>query len=254
MATLINYISQVMMEFGGIIPSNLLSYHDVAREFLSVYSLEMQKLGISSTNITVKYSDVNLTTREFTVTSIPGVTGDFIPAFVEFNEKNTTTPKKVEIVPLSILPTYEGARAISFFDTPLKARTAWDYWKNGTLRIYYDPIPKLETINYGDGIVFPPNFNVYLVKKTAFFLIKVIRIKTMTYQPDYPGFSLEGFINALNMFEQTLGLQLQEWQEEFRKFKNIDRNFQPRLRRSWDEIHLLDYDNVTGNIPTEKEP
>lgn len=251
MPTLVNYISQVLSEFGDIIPSPILSFQDVAREFLNVYMLEMQKLGISNTNITVEYFDVTSPSREFNLRNVIGK--DVFPAFIEFYPNNSIRIDKVEIVPLDKIPTYEGGKAAAFFGNPLKIKLSWDYWKDGKLRIYYDPIYDLTSTDLAENVSFPPNFIPYIVKKTAYYLIGLILLKASTLSYVDSDFNLQNFVSAMNAIKENLNTQIIEWSEEFRKFKNIDRNFQPRLRRTWDELQGMSYDNVTGNYPLKNE-
>ena len=226
------------MEFGtGVIPEELLSFEDAKKETIQVRALEMQKLGISDTDRTVTSDTLGATQRD---DAMPVKFGDFIPAFVEIRINDRT--EKVEIVPVESIPELEGARCIAFYSN--RYRLAWDAWDEGEIYLWFDPIEDLSGITGKSGITFPQAFWTLLVKKTALNLIKVIRLKAL-----HIGKSDREELNTiLSMFEKSLNASLSEWEQEFFKWRNIDFNAGPRLRRTNEEIMARAYNNVTGRV------
>lgn len=241
--------NQVLQEFGGVMPEVLMSFEDAEREFLSVRALELQKLGVSTTDITVTKSTLNATQRDGLLNTSEG--DGMIPAFVELTPDSSTSGDdrvKVEILPVELIPSYEGARAIGFYGTPGRYRLAWDAWDEGTLTIWYDPVEDLTSIGAATDISFPPNFFTYIFKKTALNLIRVAVAKLMIVDPAQFKESKGNITAALSAFEKSIDRQVGEWEHEFKKWRNLDLNSSPHLRRTNDEIQARGYNNVTGHI------
>lgn len=246
-------VNAVYSEFGGVIPPELLSFEDVAREFLSCRQLEMQKLGISTTNITTNHVVITPSAREGTLT-VSGA-DQVIPSFVELIPKNQSSDLriryKVEIIPVELVADYEGSRAIAFFGFPQKYLLAWDAWKYGDLDLWYDPVEDLTTFNVTKqtDIIFPKAFWTFLFKKTALNLIKIVMLKLMTNTSSHISAYSDKLSIALKMFYENLSLQVNEWEIEMMKYRNLDLNTQPHLRRTMEEILLNDYNNITDFTP-----
>lgn len=247
--------NQVLQEFGGTIPENLLSFEGAKREFMSVRALELQKLGIASTDITVVKQVLTPSSRDEVFPG--GVGADIIPAFVEVQllsalANQDETRYKVEIIPVELIPAYEGARVIAFYGlNPKRYRLGWDAWNEGELTLWYDTIEDLLTITGNTDLAFPQAFWTFIVKKTALNLIRIIRFKLAYNTPSEIKNTVPQVTSALNLMEQSMIAQVAEWQMEFRKYLNIDLNTQPHLRRTNDEIKRRDYNNVTGAYPGE---
>jgi hypothetical protein len=247
-------VSSVMAELGGNLPDGILTYADASTEFLSVRALELQKMGISSTNVTSDHIVINPPSREGllpTYPSIPYV--DVIPSFVELIPKNISTNSyiryKVEIVPVESIPEYEGARAIAFFGMPRKYRLAFDVWDSGSLDLWYDGVEDITTKDVTSDVTFPPAFWTFLFKKTALNLISKAMLR-LSYNTSPQTRKLAGDLtNGLKMAAEGLAMQVKEWELEMMKFRNLDLNTQPHLRRTHEEILLSDYNNITGFTP-----
>lgn len=243
--------NQVLQEFGGAMPDNLVSFEDATREFLSVRALELQKIGVSTTDITVTTQTINATTRDglLDVSSKAGV----IPAFVELTPTSAAGDEKykVEIIPVELIPDYEGGRAIAFYGTPMRYRLAWDSWDEGTLTLWHDPIEDMTAITAATNVTFPPNFWTHLFKKTALNLIRLARLKLAIIDPASLRQSQANISTALTGFEQSLVMQIAEWEQEMKKWRNLDLNAQAHLRRTNDEINGRGYNNVTGYGPLD---
>ncbi len=243
--------NQVLQEFGGAMPDVLIDFEDAGREFISVRALELQKLGISSTDITVTKVAVAPVDREGLVPTSTGA--GMTPAFVECIPFDTSTENryKVEIIPIELIPSYEGGRAIGFYGTPGRYKISWDVWEEGTLSLWHDPIEDVESYTLESDVTFPPNFIIYLIKKTAFNLVRNADIKLALIDPAMFRQSKGEISGALSRFETSLARQTGEWEAEFKKFRNGDLNSQPHLRRTHDELASRDYNNVTGNNPLD---
>lgn len=243
-------ISRVLSEFGGALPESLVSYSDVVKELVSVRSLELQKLGIATTNITTSHIEFTPSSREG---SLP-VPYDYIPSFVEFIPNNTSQDVriryKVEILPVESISEYEGARAIAFYGMPRKYLLSWDCWKFGKLDVWFDPVEDFTAINSDTSdITFPPAFWNFLFKKTALNIVRVALLKiSMSRDPEIVE-RMELIRSSLAMFAKDLNNAVAEWEMEMAKFRNLDLNTQPHLRRTQEEILLSSYNNVTGSTP-----
>jgi hypothetical protein len=247
MATLNNSANRVLGEFGQRIPAEILTFEDARREFLSVRSLALQRLGISDT-------DKLLTDRIVTGGQRTGMLPafeDHIPSFVEYERSNPTTinpaPEKVEIVPLDKIPSYEGGRTIAFYDNQRRYRTSWDHWKNGTMRIWYAPMEDLAQVRGADDADFMTAFTTFLVKQTAMNLTSIIRMNLALQadsEQDLQRLTLIG--DALSALQITLLPQVEEWKRAFKQYVNKDLNTQPHLRRTQGETTT--FDNVTGTF------
>lgn len=243
--------NQVLQEFGGAMPEVLVSFEDASREFLSVRALEMQKLGASTTDITVTKSNLSANTRDGLLPTITGV--GMIPAFVELMHYDSSSEvrSKVEILPTELIPAYEGSRAIAFYGTPGRYRLAWDAWDEGTIVLWHDPIDDLTQFTGATDVNFPPNFLTYLFKKTALNLVRVANFKLAIVDPASLRASQNNIAGALKQFEASLASQVGDWNAEFKKWRNMDLNSQAHLRRTNDEIQSVGYNNITGNNPLD---
>lgn len=243
--------NQVLQEFGGAMPDNLLSFEDAQREFISVRALELQKLGISTTDITVTKRTISPNARDALLS--PGI-GDAIPAFIElspFSDNTGNLRYKVEIIPVELIPAYEGGRAIAFYNTPLRYRVAWDVWNEGTLTLWYDPIEDVTQIRSASDLTFPAAFWTFIIKKAAINLVRLAKLKLVLIDPSNLSTNKGDIVNVLTMFEQSLLPQVAEWQMEFKKFLNLDLNNQSHLRRTNEEIKMRGFDNTTGYDPLD---
>src|SRR6185369_896835 len=119
---------------------------------------------------------------------------------------------------------YEGSRVIGFYGTPTNYRLGWNAWEEGVLNLWYDPIEDITAVTESSDLSFPPAFWIFAVKKTAANLIRTLRLKTMMVNPDEFKDRLPLIMNALNLHEQSLGVQCLEWQTEWKKFINMDLN------------------------------
>jgi hypothetical protein len=243
--------NQVIQEFGGVVPENLLSFEDAMREFLSVRALELQKVGASTTDLTCTKLALAPSSRDALV---GGSIGNAIPAFAELTPSSDSTGNtryKVEILPTELVPAYEGARVIAFYGTPTRYRLGWDAWNEGTLILWYDPIEDLSLLTSATDLTFPPAFWTFIIKKAAFNLVRLLKLKLVALDPANLTTRKADLVNVLTMFEQSLIGQVGEWQAEFRKYINLDLNSQSHLRRTSDEIRARGYDNVSGLDPLD---
>lgn len=243
--------NQVLQEFGGVVPESLLSFEDAMREFLSVRALELQKLGISTTDITCTKHTLYPTERDGLVSAS---IGDMIPAFAELAPTSDSTGNsryKVEILPTELVPAYEGSRVIAFYGTPTRYRLGWDSWDEGSLTLWYDPIEDLTQMTAATDLTFPPAFWTFLFKKSALNLVRLLKLKLATLDPISVSNNKANIVAVLGMFEESLFEQVTEWQAEFRKFLNLDLNSQSHLRRTSDEIRARSYNNVSGRDPLD---
>lgn len=249
MATLNENAARVSVEFGRL-SNNLIQFEDVAREFLQVRSLELQRLGISDTEKTVVHKTIKTGQREGNMAAY----GNFTPAFCEYIPNNAVSPDlryKVAIIPVDQVPEYEGGRAIAFFGNPRKYRAAWDFWENGEIDVWYDPIDDINTLVGSSDMAFAPNFDTFLVKQTQFNLIPLACINLAvngTVEEEAKSKAIE---RALDKMGEYLQPQLAKWEKEFRKYLTRDYNTQKHLRRTQDEILAQNYGNVSGNNPTD---
>lgn len=241
MGTLNEYSNQILQEFGSVLPDTLLSLEDCRREFLRVLALKMQELGISDTDKTVFCKILDHDERAGLLPE------NLTPAFVEFVPAgaNENAREKVEIIPLEDVATYEGCHAMAFYGNPQGFRAAWDFWNYGTLYFYYDPIPQLEGYRGSDTITFPPAFFTLLVKQAAFNSASTVKLKLAVLAPPEMTGRMDVILKVLASVEQTLMLQLEQWQREFKKFLNKDLNEQPHLRRSFSELQAAGYNDIT---------
>lgn len=244
--------NNVLQEFGGAMPDNLISFEDATREFLNVRALELQKLGIATGDHTVTKSTLNASDRDGLVSPIFGE--DMIPGFVElhrFDANYENDRDKVEIISVDLIPSYEGGRAIAFYGTPKRYRLAWDAWDEGTITVYYDPVEDITEIGQSQDITFPAAFWTFLIKKAALNLIRVALVKLAIIDPAEFRTSKQDISKALTSFVALISPQVLEWEREFHKFRNADLNTQPHLRRTTDEINYADWSNVTGVRPLD---
>lgn len=235
--------NQVLQEFGGAMPENLLGFEDAMREFLAVRALELQKLGISGTDKTVTSTSLAPTVRD---AALPGGFGDITPAFVQLadaGDSTGNTVSKVEIVPIEDIADYEGARAISFYGNPMRYRLAWDAWLEGTVYVWSNPILDLSAVTETTVMTFPPAFWTLLYKKTARNLVRIATLKIAFQVSDDPGLSTVAA--ALAVLLDSLSAQTVEWEREFRKYTNLDLNAQPHLRRSIEERWARGVNDIT---------
>lgn len=248
MATLNYHANNVLGEFGFLPPEHLLAFEDVKREFVRVRSLEMQKLGLSSNHKTLTKAvlDLSAESRDALVPS------EMMPAFVEIHPTDsayTNHQEKIEIVPLEELASYEGSKVIAFYGTPMRYRLGFDAWNYGSVTLFYDAIDDYTAFDGTDTIVFPPNFYIYLECKTALALIALFRLKIAFLFPPEQKEQMNLFMNALSLFEQSKFGYVNEWQIEFKKWKNKELNEQPHLRRTQTELWRNNFHNVTGFNP-----
>jgi hypothetical protein len=241
----------VLQEFGGVMPDSLVSFEDAAREFLSVRALELQKLGVSTTDITVSKRTIYPTERDALLTVTDGIAA--IPAFVELTLRDDTSDRrsKVEIVPTEAIPGYEGSRAIAFYGTPQRYRLSFDAWDEDGITLWYDPVEDITAVTLATDLTFPANFWTYVVKKAAINIVRVGILKLAVLDPAHYKANKKDIAAALQAFASLLAPQVVEWEMEFKKFRNLDLNSQAHLRRTQDEIMAGDFDNVTGNIPLD---
>jgi hypothetical protein len=243
----------VLQEFGGAMPESLIGFEDAMREFMNVRSLELQKLGMATTNITATSLSLTPTTRDELLSPVVGAGAQ--PAFVEAIPSGGSTDngyrRKVEIVPLSVLPTYESSRAISFYGTPMRYRLAWDAWNDTELIFWYDPVEDMTSIQAASDLTFPANFWSFIVKKTALNLVRLAKFKLTITDRSALRAQKQDIIGALGMFETSLAVQLSEWQEEFRKFLSRELNQTPHLRRTNEELQAQGYNNISRNNPLD---
>jgi hypothetical protein len=228
--------NSVMMEFGGILDERLLAFEDAKREFLYTRALELQKLGIADSNKTVVIDELATAARDGELTMPEGL-ASMMPAFVEFQYNNTTGARsQVRIVAVEDIPNYEGSRAIAFYGEPLRYRLSWNAWEQGDLYLGYDGIENPSAVGGANDLAFPPAFWTFLVKKTAFNLIDIIRLKLSFLMREEEADQMKAIASALDSKEQKLVVQTQEWSKEFARWINKDLNQQPILRRSNEEL------------------
>jgi hypothetical protein len=245
--------NQVLQEFGGSMPDNLISFEDACREFISVRALELQKLGVSTTDITVRQQTINPSSRDALYPQVYGE--DMVPGWVELIPTNQVGSEryKVEILPADLIPAYEGSRAIAFYGTPKRYRLAWDAWDEGSLAVFMDPVEDITSISLSTDVSFPPNFWVLLFKKAALKLVKVALMKLAIVDPTEFRQSKQEIKQALSAFASMIAQEVQEWEKEMRRSRSLDFNAQPHLRRSNDEIRARGYDNISGTVPGDFE-
>lgn len=243
--------NQVLQEFGGAMPDNLVSFEDASREFLSVRALELQKLGVATTDYTVTKSTLNATSRDGLVSPIFG--NDMIPAWVEArpDSQSENVRYKVEIVTPDLIPAYEGTRAIAFYGTPKRYRLAWDAWEEDNVTIYYDPVEDLTSIGQSTDVTFPQAFWTLLFKKAALNVVRLALFKLAIIDPAEFKTNKADIERSLNSFVVLISPQIAEWERELRKYRSLDLNTQPHLRRTQDELALADYNNVSRANPLD---
>jgi hypothetical protein len=233
-------------------PDNLISFEDAQREFISVRALELQKLGASTADITVTKQSLNPSDRDGLVS--PGI-GDLIPGFVEIvpydQPVSGNTRYKVEILPVELIPAYEGSRAIAFYGTPTRFRISWDAWDEGDVEIWYDPVEDITQITSATDLVFPQAFWVFLIKKTALNLVRVAKFKLIALDPVEFRNSQKLLLDSFAHFEGSIADQVRVWEQEFNKHRSTDLNAQPHLRRTNDEVLSRGYNNVSGFNPLD---
>lgn len=247
---LLTAANQVLQEFGGVLPDTLADIEDAARELVSVRALELQKLGISTSDATLTTMTITPAARDEVVSL--GSNADIIPAFAvatPLNASNDALRYKVAIIPADRIHAYEGSRAIAFYGRPKRIMYAWDVWDcDETITLYYDPVESVIAQEISGNIDFPPGFYTMLVKKAALNIARVVKLKLAVLSPaDYP--NRGEIVNVLSAFEQSIAGQVAEWEMEARKARSMDRNQQPHLRRTWDEIKYADFDNTSGATP-----
>ncbi len=250
--TLDTHANNVLQEFGGNIPENLLSYESVKRQFVRVRALELHKLGISDTDKTVVEGTLDVTTRSGAMPSKYQDIG-IIPAFVELKPTNATTRReKIEIVPIEQIADFETSYAIAFYGTPMQYKLSFDAWDRGEIYLFYDPVEDWDALVGSDSIVFPPNFLIYLECKTATLLIKQIKFNLTFKKPaEYTDEHIGMILSGLEELLQTKMVELGDWERQMKLWRNKDGNENPRLRRTADELQYSDYRNVTGNQPLD---
>lgn len=244
--------NQVLQEFGGAMPESLVSFEDASREFLSVRALELQKLGVATTDYTVTKTTLSASDRDGLLSPIFG--DDMIPAWVEAtpaNSSNNNIRYKVAIITPDLIPAYEGARAIAFYGNPKRYRLSWDAWDDDTVTIYYDPVEDLTAIGQADDLTFPQAFWTLLFKKAALNTVRVALVKLALVNPSEFQGTKSDVVNALNSFVGLLAPQVAEWEHELRRYRALDLNTQPHLRRTQDELALADYNNVSRANPLD---
>lgn len=244
--------NQVLQEFGGAMPDNLVSFEDASREFLSVRALELQRLGVATTDYTVTKSTLNASDRDGLLSPIFGE--DMIPAFAELtpiDSSNENYKYKVAIITPDLIPAYEGTRAIAFYGTPKRYRLAWDAWDDGTLTVYYDPVEDLTAIGQSSDVSFPAAFWTMLYKKAALNLVRLAIFKLAIIDPAEFRTSKMDIERSLNSFVALLAPQVAEWEAEFKRYRALDLNTQPHLRRTQDELSLADYHNTSRANPLD---
>lgn len=251
MPSLNEHANNVLGEFQFLPPEHLLSFEMVKRKFTRVRFLEMQKLGLSDTDKTLTSAtlDTSNETRDGLLS-----TGDIYPAFVEIHLNSSSNPEskeKIEIVPLEDLPTFEGSRAIAFYGTPMRYRLSFDAWDQGTITLYFDDIEIIDDLSGTTTVTFPPNFLIFLEKKTKLGLIDDLRLSLAWKMPAEQKEQIPLINSALDALQQSTLVEVAEWQKQFEKWKNKDLNEQPRLRRTNAEILSRGYGNVTRNSPFE---
>lgn len=250
--------NQVLQEFGGAMPDNLISFEDAVREFLNVRGLELQKLGMSVSDVTLTKQTLNPSARD---EALPiGFGDDCIPAFAVAtpNSGSDTWSAKVAILPMDTIDSYEGSRAIAFYgNTPKRIKYAWDVWDcDETVVVYFDPVEDMTTwtidpATQAPEVVFPPGFLPMLFKKAALNLIRVALVKLALVNPAEYISGKGDIFTALKMFENSIAAQVAEWDFEARRFRSLGRNQQPHKRRTFDEILAADWDNTTNNNPLD---
>ena len=244
--------NQVLQEFGGAMPDNLVSFEDASREFLSVRALELQKLGVSTADFTVTKSVLNASTRDGLVT--PSFGEDMIPAFAELTPRDSSDENykyKVEIISADLIPAYEGTRSIAFYGTPKRYRLAWDAWEDGTLTIFYDPVEDITSIGQASDVTFPSAFWTMLFKKAALNVVRLAIFKLAIIDPAEFKSTKADIERSLQSFVALISPQVAEWEHEFRRHRSLDMNTQPHLRRTQDELALADYHNVSRANPLD---
>jgi len=234
-------------------PDSLVSFEDAEREFINVRALELQKIGVSSTDITVVKQQLHPTTRDQLLIPTNGI--DMIPAFVEIRPREMYGEErsKVEIVPVDAIPSYEGARAIAFYGTPMRYRISWDAWEEGDMTLYYDPVEDITSYGLSSDLTFPNGFWPFLIKKTALNVVRIAKVKLALINPSEYTMQKGDIANALFSFEMSIGGQVMDWEREIQKFRNLDLNSQPHLRRTQDELRARDWNNVSRNSPLDYE-
>lgn len=241
--------NQVLMEFGtGVIPEELLSFEDAEREAVSVRALELQKLGIASPDKTLSENALSPTTRDGTLSA---KLLEVVPVFAEAELTGTGTGgdpnrrEKVEIVPTQAIAGLEGARAIAFYNG--RYRISWDVWDEGSIWVWGYDLTNLASSTAADSVTFPASFWTLVVKKAALNLIRVLKLKLIT--TSHP--QAEPFIAVLGSFEGSIGAQAADWEREFFKWRTLDPNLTPHLRRTQSEIRVRGYNNITGLSPLD---
>lgn len=246
MPTLDESANAVMMEFGGVVPEELLSLEDARREFLYVRSLARQKIGIADTDKTVTSTPLTVTQRD---DALPPNLQHIIPAFVEYEHNFPISPndlRRVLIVPADDIPNYEGARAIAFYGEPLRYKLSWNAWEDGSLTLYYDPVDDLSAISGDDDLPFPMQFHTMLVKQAALKVTDIIKLK-MTFLDRWEEKDrAERLLGVLGGIEAKLLLQVSDWENEFKRWINKDHNEGPITRRTNEEIQARGYNDVGG--------
>jgi hypothetical protein len=241
MPTLNEQSNRVLQEFGGRIPANLLQFEDARREFLSVRSLELQKLGVSHKTVESKLLSGNA--RSGTLSP------EMTPSFVEFSYTGTTGVHRVEIVSLDKLPEYESGRAISFYGDRYK--TSFDFWNNGAITLWYDPIEDFFNTSGDDDVPFVSSFSTYLVKQAAFNLCGVLMLNLALNAAPEEEEKMKLVVNLLTGFQTTLSMQVAEWKKEFKKHVNAPFGNQPHLRGTNDEILAQGFNNIRRSSPLD---
>jgi hypothetical protein len=241
----------VLQEFGGILPEALCSFEDARREFLYAYQSELQKIGVADSNKTVKFAVLDVSAREGKlILNDCDSPADIIPAFVEYQETNTTDRQKVTIVDVEDIPAYEGQRVIAFYgDDPLRYRLAFDSWTHGTLYLYYDEVTNVNdldditTCGKENEISFPLQFWQLLSKRAAFNIINIVQLKLAFLGRPEEQAQTDYIMKALAGLEMKLAARISELDREFRRWINKSTNQQVYVRRSNIEIMARNYNN-----------
>jgi hypothetical protein len=251
MPTINSQANAVLQELGGMLPESICSFEDAKREFMYARALELQKIGIATTNKTVTVSEMIVEARDGVMIMPTGV-GDLIAGAVEYEPNNLadgeTNRSKVVIVQVDDIPAFEGNLAIAFYGDPMRYRLSFDSWLTGRLFVYYDPIEDLTELDGDTEITFPLAFWTYLTKKTAFNLIDMIRLKLAWHQRPEEVEQHKVILQALSALEAKLSKQAEEWHLEFKRWITRDLKQGPYLRRSNMEILARGYNNTGSSV------
>ncbi len=244
--TLGEHVNNVFAEFGSVIPENWLSWEDVARKFVRVRALELEKMGLSNTGKTLQVNTWVPTAREGAVESKFVSQADrtsIHPQHVELQANSVSNYRDyVEIVPVAAIPEFEGDYAVAFYGDPLQYKMSADLWEIGTIYVYYDTIESWDDYEIVTTVDFPPNFTVMLELKTAIAVADLALLKIAVKNPkEISDMQREQISKAMGLFIGQKSRELREWEDQFKVWLNRDRNTQPRVRRTYDELQWRDY-------------